>query len=328
MSIKIKVLVKSDNLLQILHLFNTLYPKRPIQDDYIYWRYLDNPFKSITYIANDLEKIIGSYSGSIFEGFINKKKAKIGFLYDLMIDPNYQNRGLVLPLYSKILEFMQKNKPDFLYAFVNNRSLNLYTKYFKWKLIKKLPLYLNRTKIFKKKLSELNLDIDKITYNPWNYSSKKVINQNILSNLTYKALKEENIFAFVGRTKKMLQWRSKQISGKNFKLFVFKKEDQIIGFCLLKFFNDKVDNKITADLIDIIIYPKKYFLSALYYICLIIENLNVSKIATLGFGQLKKEDLKRLGFENSNISWDLIALNFKSSTKSDFYANMLDTEMF
>lgn len=318
--IKIKPLAKNDNLQQIVNLFNTLYPQRPIKKDYLFWRYLDSPFQNKTYIAKDTDKIIGIYSGCIFPGFTKGKQDKIGFLYDLMIDPKYQNKGLVLPLYNNILQFMAKEKPSFLYCFVNTRLLPLYTRYLKWKLLKKIPFYSSQTQKIKKKLSYLDLKLDRIKYS--------FDTPNNINTLIEKAYQGEKLSTYILRSKKLLLWRSQQIFGKNFRLYTFKLGGKLIGFCLLKFFEDKINKRTLADLIDIVAYPNNSLYSILYIISTIIEQSSVSDITTFGFAQANKEKLTKIGFKKLDINWNLLALPMKSGVDTNFYVNMLDAEMF
>lgn len=316
--IKIGFLTKKDNLNQIVNLFNTIYPKRPIKKDYVLWRYIENPFQSVTSVLKDQDKIIGMYSSCIFEGYIKGNKAKIGFMYDLMIHPAYQGRGLVIPLYDALLKSVKKSKPALIYSFTNSISLPLYTKYFKWSFKRKVYLYFSKTRGLK------NLLADKITlYHKIFYKEHL---QESIENLTLKSFKDAAIQNFILRSQKLIQWRSTKVFGKDFKLFIFYQDENLIGYCLLKFFKDKTDNKTTADIIDFVIYPKEYFNDALYIICKLIEKKGIKNIATFGFGQINERSLKKLGFERSDINWNLMLLSPKND--SDLYVNMLEAEMF
>lgn len=219
---------KLDRKLEI-HKYNRRDPSNFI------WKYRGkNPSGFGTnYFAYINDKIIGHFGAVPLKYIVNKKIAKGACSIAMMIEPQWQNKGLIKFVGDEVFKELKKKSIKFVYGYPNDRSFDLHLKFWKYfKIIDQKNFVLKKNKKFliREKIEIIKLKkFDKIYDKLWK--------------------KNKNYYEIaVVRDKDYLNWRYIHRPDHSYYCYSFKLRGVIYGYAVLKYY--KFKNKFIGHIID------------------------------------------------------------------------------
>ena len=305
---------------EVAELFNLIYPHKPIQSDYVRWRYLDNPFRSRSFVALLDGKVVGSYAGSVFPMKINGKTESAAFLMDAMVHPNHQNRGIILGLYGKILESFGTEGVHKFFAFANGPGSDLFCKGFGWKHFESRQLFVAETRQVLAKTAELSAGTAARIGGSWTTEHARLAETVIL---------DTGWDAYVERTEALLDWRSRRTFGRDYeKLFCRGgAPEEAQAFCVFKSFLEPGTNQRVGDVVELFGQNRAIAEGTLHRVAEQFASAGVERMATWGFAQIPAVELGNLGF-SPVPKWSNIIIKGWNPVPNRFLLTLFDTEMF
>jgi hypothetical protein len=319
LNLKIRNFKKGDEE-EIIKLFNLVFnQKRTL--DYWNWEFFKNPFgKGIIFVGEVNNKIVASLSLLPFKFKVNDNVKKFYKYVDAMVHPLYRKQGIFDKIVhfsvEKAKEISQKNEIDLLYSFPILPTFSSALKYlgsFSKTPLKKLIKIINEEAIFEKTRKKKT-----IFFILFPFVKLFIKIQNLIDFFIKKNIKNEfkivkiNFFdkeiddfwqkasldypTILIRNQEYLNWRYLNEPGKNYEIFLIKKDNEIKGYTVLK------KEKETGIIFDIFTEKNKKFLQPLvsfiidYFkkkkvlkiVCFLSDNDFISLFKKNGFIKTKK----------------------------------------
>ena len=201
------------------------------------WKYKGkNPFgKSIVFVATNNQKILATFSIIPLKYKIMGRIVNGSCSIAMIVHPKYQNKGLIKFVADKLFEEASKRNIEFIYGYPNSNAYEIHKKIFNYEDINMQSLYLKKIN-YNIKLAKENFKIVK------KKKFEKKINRLFENaNSQYKVS--------LKRDYKYLNWRYSDRPDKKYHLFVFYKDNEIVGYSILKLYKEK--NILRGHMIDL-----------------------------------------------------------------------------
>ena len=190
------------------------------------------------FLAFDKSRCIGQYALIPYRLSSYDDTIQALLSLDSMVDPDYQGRRI----FTELMHYARKellNLKDPSITFINENTINIYTKIFNWKYIGNIPVYCrplslsqlrNRSKILYSLLKPFSLIINYIS------SQKKYISLDPIKifdlEIERKCINHNKLYS-MGRTKEFLNWRYIQ-SPEDYQCFKIMYKGSLIGYCVIR----------------------------------------------------------------------------------------------
>ena len=205
------------------------------------WKYKgSNPAgKPLIYIAEDKGEIIGHFAAIPINYFISGKLVKGSHSIAMIIDPKWQNKGLIKFIADQLFKNIEEEKIPFTYGYPNDNAYILHKEQFSY-------IDIGQQDFYYKKL-EKNIKIEK---------------EKNLTGLTFKEIArfdksvdelcqetKNDYKVIVKRDSQFLNWRYSDRPDIHYYKFGGFGEDKLLGYCILKLY--KEDKILRGHFIDI-----------------------------------------------------------------------------
>ena len=201
------------------------------------WKYRGPNFfgKSVNYFSEYNNKIIAHFGAIPLGWFLKSKYSYGGCSIAMMVDPEWQSKGLIKFVGDKVFDELRKNKIDFVYGFPNKKSYLLHKNIWNYNDAFEQKLYhINRKKIIVNERKEFTIfPIKKFnrSYDLFWLKNRKDY-KNILD-----------------RRSSFLNWRYLKRPDVNYYPFFVHHKNKLFGYFILKNFYDGKNH--TLHIIDL-----------------------------------------------------------------------------
>ena len=221
----------------ILKLYLKVFNKKLSYDDWN-WKYNGlYPNNKLIFLAFDDLLCVGHYALMPYRLNAFGKGIEAFISLDSMVHPNYQGKQV----FSKLVEYAYNNincldRP--YVTFLNEKSIKIYTKKFKWKYLGNIPVFCRplSLNIFKKKYKLLYKILRPFAFliNRFIKNDNSIILEpfDLFTN-KIEELSNQKKFYSTNRSKFFLEWRYNATSHK-YQKFNILYDKKIIGFCILR----------------------------------------------------------------------------------------------
>jgi len=330
--------------------FENLFHYR-LTSEYLYWKLNKNThFNGVMLVAKYSDKIIGSLSLTIKEGFLGSQNKLIAEIGDSYVDfnaqkkitlilkknkdqRNYSRRSIFGNLANYLLEMAEKKNIALIYGVPNNKSYQGYTKNLNFKKINILNTYSFTLPCFKEKKNIFNYSIFlnsifkiyrkllcKIFFSQFSLTMDENITSEEINNLSEE---KENRF-YLNRSYEYFDSKYKLNPENNFKFCKIFKKSKLIGLFVLK--EDSKNKKIY--LVDCLVKEEQKLLTKFvaikstidknYSVIFWEENTNVKLLEKIIFPMFKRKKINIIYYDKKSFDQNLFFNKFHLGFSDNF----------
>ena len=221
----------------IIKLYNKVFSEKLTVQN---WQWKYNTFSKageFIFLAFDKSQCIGQYALIPYKLNSYGETIQALFSLDSMIHPNYQGQRVFTGLV-KYAKKTLKNLENPSITFLNENSISVYTKNFKWEYLGKIPVYCrplslkqirNQNKILFFFLKPFSLIINYLSSQKDDISLHRI---KIFDGEIERNFSNDNKYYSIGRTKEFLNWRYIK-SPKHYQCFKIFCKGKLIGYCVI-----------------------------------------------------------------------------------------------
>lgn len=318
-SLLIRKLERNSDEGAVVDLHNRLYPHKPIGVDYVQHRYLDHAFCPVAFVAEVAGRFVGSYAGCIFPAGAGDQSLKAGFLFDAMIDPAFQSRGIIVPLYRTVASALMSMDASFLYSSANVHATSLYTGALGWRLVRTIRLLVAPTVSIR------------LRERPANRHSSMSVGSIVPGDHDVIAThyRRSSHGVYIRHDPAFARWRLTSLQGRTYRFIrQFGTHGQLCGLACCKLF-ETAGQPICGDVLEVFAHTREDARHTLAAAIRHLADVGAEHIGTWGLAGLDASELLALGFTASGPASHLIVQGLpEDGAGREFWVNMLDAEMF
>lgn len=195
------------------------------------WRFKgENPAgKSLVWVAEDQNNILATFAIIPMMYFVNGITIKGSHSTAMIVDPKWQNKGLIKFVADKLINNAISDKIFFTYGYPNERAYELHKRLLGYKDISDQKFYYYN---FEKNKKDISSDSSK------NFIFKEIKEFDLSFDKLWESVKEK-FEAVVIRKKEFLNWR--YINRPDIRYFPFGlfEKDKLLGYCVLKIYKEE-----------------------------------------------------------------------------------------
>ena len=271
--------------------------------------------KALVWVAEDKKNILATFAAIPIMYFVEGQVTKGSHSIAMIVDPKWQNKGLIKYVADKLINNVVEEKFAFTYGYPNDKAYELHKQLLGYKDISNQEFYYYNFSKNEKNIKPNTLD---------NLIFKEIKSFDVAVDKLWDSIKKKFKVVLI-RNKEFLNWR--YVGRPDLKYFSFGlfEKEKLLGYCVLKIY--KEDKILRGHFLDIFTDPenKKVFHDLIIQSMLFFQKKNCHEVNLWLQGSVlfqktleeigffisgKRPMICRFNFDNENLEKNLIGKNW------------------
>lgn len=317
--LRLQIFQEDPDIAAMLGLWSAVYPSKPAPKQYFNWRYLNSEFPATTINVYDGTKLAGSHSYLRLPARVFGAATSAAGLFDTLIHPSYQKRGLVVPLFLELDRLMTAAGISVKFGFPNLKLVSVVSAVPKWSCLRPMPVL----------TAPVELLAGRSACTEFSVSEEGVgstLPREGVHLLADGEMRGSYSFS-IRRTPELYSWRLSSESGRAYQWRLLRSGKEATAVVIYKLFHDATGRPHIVDVVDFAVKSPELLGSALATLAREWKALGVKSVSAWSGSGISATDLRRNGFQEAQPYWQLAYSGDRQAMDSPLLT-FLDSDVF